>query len=164
MFIKKSSMSCIQKSIDLLSKREYSKQELKTKLLSYGYNLDEIEKTLLKLEDKNLQSDTRFVEFMARKHASKGMSKLSYELKKHDVSLDNYELAKNCLNEIGSEYERAYQTWQKKFAGKTIDKTLIDEKKYLQKQIRFLLTKGFSYEIAKQVLRNNMNNCSFDDE
>ena len=169
MFKKHSSLSCLQKSIELLSKREYSEYQLKNKLLQYGYSIEEIDVTLIKLQEKNWQSNTRFIEYIARKHSSKSINKLNYELKQHNLNDEEKQIAKNMLEQTGSEYDRALQAWYKKFANRPIshneDINQQKTKKNQQKQIRFLLSQGFSYEVIMKVLKNiNENNEIFEDE
>jgi len=157
-------LTCLQKGIYLLSRREYSQIELHKKLLTYGYSLEEVKTTIEKLKEKNWQNDERFAHYIARKNINKGKIKLMQSLKEHALSEDNIKTAKDILEQNGTEYERALSAWERKFDNKALinkDNKILDKQeifkqaqKYQQKQIRFLVTQGFSFEIAIKVIKN----------
>src|SRR5687767_12982961 len=151
--------TCMNKAIALLSRREYSQKELYQKLLSYNYSEEEIQKTICILQSKNLQSDERFAQSQARKYQNKGQSKLSYILKQHNLSEENLSLAILTQKDRGSELERANLAWHKKFANninkfsQKIQQEETEYKKTYQKQMRFMLSQGFTYEICRKVIK-----------
>ncbi len=159
-------ISCLQKSINLLSKREYSQMQLQQKLQLHGYSEDEIKQTLKILQEKNLQSDERFIEHLARKNAYKSQNLLNNQLKQHNVSPECRGRAQQLQQQHGDEFERATLAWNKKFANKlkinlntnTDNIDSIDNKEKLKlynKQLRFLLSQGFSYDTASKVIKLN---------
>ncbi len=167
---KKTKLSCLQKSIALLSRREYSACELKNKLSNYGYDIEEIEVTIQKLQQKKLQSNERFIEYITRKNSNKSFNKLNYELKQHNLTCEEKEAAKHSLEQIGSEYDRACNAWHKKFSNSSYSYYLkinsyedaaqkkVEQNKYYQKQVRFLLSQGFSCDTAIKAIKDLNNN------
>src|SRR5436190_772400 len=99
----KKNLTCLQKGIYLLSRREYSQIELHKKLLTYGYSAEKVQTTIEKLKDKNWQNDERFAHYVARKNINKGKAKLMQSLKEHVLSEDNIKAAKDILEQNGSE-------------------------------------------------------------
>ena len=75
------------KALDLLSRREDSRKEFYLKLTKRFESQENINLTLDRLEEKNLLSDSRFVEeyVQARRKKSFGPIKISAELEKRGV-------------------------------------------------------------------------------
>jgi len=59
-------LSCLEKAVDLLSRRSHSRSELATKLRRRGYELAAIEVTLSKLVDLSYLDDAKFASAKAR--------------------------------------------------------------------------------------------------
>ncbi len=133
----------------LLSKLEYSQQQLREKLLARNnISTTEIEQLLEEFADQGWQSDSRYIKGLLSKCLSKyyGLArirqKVVYEKKMPQEVLDNalatlevdwFELAKKC--------------YLKKYA----DKPIIDEKdKY--KRLQYLLRYGHTFEMAQYAL------------
>src|SRR5699024_3692243 len=101
--------------IAFLSRREHSSYELKNKLLRYTDDQQAIDNVLQRLQKENWQSDQRFVEnFIELKKYKWGNKRIYYELEKH-------QLDKNLILELQeqlleTEFDRAYQVWERKFA------------------------------------------------
>ena len=74
--------SIYNKSLDLLSRREHSRKELKDKLLLRFDSNELIQTTLDKLESNNLINELRFAEAYVRNRKRKGFGpkKILYEL------------------------------------------------------------------------------------
>ncbi|MEN9756769.1 MAG: hypothetical protein RL755_956 [Pseudomonadota bacterium] len=76
----------------LLTFREHSQKELRTKLIQKGYLLNDIQPIIDQLAHDNWQSDTRFAESYARHRLRKGYGEIAirYELKQKgiDFALD----------------------------------------------------------------------------
>jgi regulatory protein len=158
----------MQKAIQFLSRQEYSQKQLYDKLSLHGYTIEDIENTIQKLQQKNLQSDARFAEMIARKHSYKGINKLNYTLKQHELSTEHHTLALNTLNTTGDEYTRIKMAWYKKFGrmnniieinnnededSDSLNNTKQQQYKLEQKYIRFLLGQGFNYDMIRKFLR-----------
>ena len=133
-----------------LAKREYSFHELVNKTLNYaeelGLNKKDCEFIISKLREQNLQSDQRFCESYINSKKNKfGAQKIVFELTQKGVSED---LVATFIGElVRSEYDLALQVWNKKYSHVTQD---INEK---AKQIRFLQSRGFSFETIKKIIK-----------
>ena len=120
-----------------MGKRDYSRMELRKKILSYSESL-EISKTDLELilddlEKKDWLSDDRFSEqFVSTKKRKFGTKKITHELKMRGVDESIIFLAK--------------QIWERKFNQIPVT---IDEK---AKQIRFMQSRGIEPSIIHQIL------------
>ena len=132
-----------------MGKRDYSRIELRNKILSYseslGINKVDLELVLDELENKDWLSDDRFAEqFVLSKKRKFGVRKIAHELKLRGVD----ELIINrVLGEIkDDEFILAKKIWEKKFNQIPIT---IDEK---AKQIRFMQSRGIEIAIIHQIL------------
>ena len=132
-----------------MGKRDYSRIELRNKILSYseslGINKVDLELVLDELENKDWLSDDRFAEqFVLSKKRKFGVRKIAHELKLRGVD----ELIINrVLGEIkDDEFILAKKIWEKKFNQIPIT---IDEK---AKQIRFMQSRGIEGAIIHQIL------------
>lgn len=132
-----------------MGKRDYSRMELRNKILNYseslGINKVDLELVLDELENKDWLSDHRFAEqFVLSKKKKFGVRKIAHELKLRGVD----ELIINrVLGEIkDDEFILAKKIWEKKFNQIPIT---IDEK---AKQIRFMQSRGIEIAIIHQIL------------
>lgn len=186
-----------QRALYLLARREYSRHELRLKLLSalqrrsqISFQDDEvlttttaeenvefsrndhfealIDSLLLELELAGWQSDRRFLASLVRRKAERtGARLLIPELKTHELPADLMEVAREQLN--ASEFERALALWRRRFGDKTLSvlstkNDRIEEGlssaelaaiQYKEKtrQLRFLVSRGFSSAVALAVLK-----------
>lgn len=142
------------KVLDLLSRRDYSYQELYQKLCKYSEDLDLIKKVLDEMVAKNFINEERFIaNFIHNKSQRYGSLKIKYLLK-HKT--DNSQLVNQIYQESDiDELASARQIWQRKF-GQTPAKSWAEK----AKQIRFLLSRGFNMGIIQKVLAIS----EFDDE
>ena len=133
-----------------LAKREYSFHELVNKTHNYaeelGLNKKDCEFIISKLREQNLQSDQRFCESYINSKKNKfGAQKIVFELTQKGVSED---LIATFIGElVRNEYVLALQVWNKKYSHTTQD---IKEK---AKQIRFMQSRGFSFETIKKIIK-----------
>lgn len=128
-------------AIRLLSRREYSRQEIQQKLQQKGCEQSDIDQVLALLVESGAQSDERFAEHFARFRASKGYGpkRIRMELKEKGVDSSVIELGLE-LAEVNW-YERAAEVYSKKFKGQVADSW--EEK---SRHSRFLAYRGFSRE------------------
>lgn len=137
------------RAVRYLSRREYSRLELEKKLRAYlteDESEDDLTAVLNDLEQKGYLSDERFAQSRARVRAARyGNARVAYELKASGVSSELIATAIEELEE--TEAERAKALWQKRF-GKPAE-----DYKERAKQMRYLLARGFSMEVARQVVR-----------
>ncbi len=138
------------KSLDLLSRREHSRKEIKEKLLLRYENTEQINVVLKKLVSNNLINDSRFAEayVLNRKRKGFGPKKIIFEL----ISKGVKESIANEVVEIeGGWIEAARSAFKKKYK----DDQNIETKEQL-KQKTFLQNRGFGFKEIESVFTNDM--------
>ena len=138
------------KSLDLLSRREHSRKEIKEKLLLRYENTEQINVVLEKLVSNNLINDSRFAEayVLNRKRKGFGPKKIIFEL----ISKGVKESIANEVVEIeGGWIEAARSAFKKKYK----DDQNIETKEQL-KQKTFLQNRGFGFKEIESVFTNDM--------
>ena len=152
-----------QEGLRLLVRREHSRAELRQKLGQYlnkapaAVELDEnirtelLEAALDALNDKRWQSDERFAQQRVTQRGKRyGNQRLKQELAQRGVDSETIESA---LETGESELARCHQVWLKKFGGPASDR------EGLAKQLRFLQYRGFSGDIIRRVLNNDLSDA-----
>lgn len=145
-------LSLFARATAALSRRDYSKKELAQKLRRGLYedeSPDEVDDVLNKLETLGYLSDARFAEGRARVRASNlGDARIRRELRQHGVGEDEVKAAMQSIEE--PEAVRAYRVWLRRF------KECPKDRKEREKQIRYLLYRGFSMSAASDVIRGRV--------
>lgn len=142
---KKAGPSLKARAIDLLSRREHSRVELRRKLLRHAEDPDQVDSLLDELAQQNWQSDERFVRSHLNRRANKfGTYRLLQELRQHGVDESHIQAAQTDLKE--TEFERAYDIWERKFG-----QAPTDQKAYA-KQYRFMANRGFGSGVLRRIL------------
>ena len=138
------------KSLDILSRREHSKKEIKEKLKKRFNEKEIVDDVVLKLLGNNLVNYKRFAEsyVTTRKRKGFGPKKIMFEL----ISKGVEELiAKEVISLEGGWSEAAKLAYTKKFVNnfnyKNKDKV---------KQKSFLQNRGFSFQQIESVFSNDM--------
>ena len=130
------------KALDILSRREHSISQLKSKIRKFHDDEEQIEELINKLIDKNLLSDKRFAETLIKSKSEVGYGPNYIEqlLQKNLISKNDYDLYSpnidwhaNCKNIA-----------EKKIGNKRLNY------KDKQKILRFLSYRGFTYEIIME--------------
>lgn len=137
------------KALRLLTTREHSREELLRKLaqararrtsqdaVNAVEKKDEIERLLDDLAAAGWQSDERYAEAMVRRLAGQASRRyIENKLAEAGIKKDAASLALDALEQDDAEVAQAL--WQRRFGGETPA-----DDKVRQKQIRFLLTRGF---------------------
>ncbi len=144
-----------------LSRREYSRAELARKLAPWAESETQLETLLDELEAQSWLSAQRFAESVLRRQSGRlGNARLLHELKKHQLDEALISHAQTQLQ--GSEYTRAQAVWQKKFGHKILLSKIENNNeraKERAKQMRFLLMRGFSADIAARVVDSDASSC-----
>lgn len=126
-------------AIDLLSRRDHSRQELKQKLLLKGGEADVIADVIDWCTDENYQSDSRYCAMLVRSKVNKGYGPAVVSQAAREQGIDR-ELLTQTLEELEIDwFELALSQYQKKFADKPI--TDFQDK---QKRMGFLQRRGFN--------------------
>ncbi len=130
----------------VLTRKEYSKNDLIEKLALYAENRDEVIELVNELASENYQSDQRLAEMLlaSQKRQGKGPNRIKMALKnkKVDSSLISEELKETDWT------EQAYQLKVKKFGTE-----VANEPKVKAKQIRFLQYRGFDMDAIMKAIR-----------
>jgi regulatory protein len=141
----------MQRAVAALARREHSRAELARKLQRYlaeGTEQSEIDRVLDDLSRKGMLSDVRFAAGLVRTRASRfGMARIRQELKQHGLAP---ELVAQSTTELqGSEFARAREIWQKRFAA--LPKDDVER----ARQLRFLAARGFATDVILRVVRGD---------
>jgi len=129
----------LHKSIDLLSRREHSIQELQQKLLQREFLLEDISPVIDYLLEEDYLNEQRYTESMFRLRVNKGYGKRYIENELSQKGINSSQIS--SANEVQSIdwYLQAELAYSKKFGQKEI----IGQKDKV-KRIRFLQYRGFS--------------------
>jgi len=138
-------LSLRERALGFLSRREYSRQELKRKLAPHAEDRDEVESLLDDFVQRGWLSEVRFTEQIVHARSGKfGAQRIAHELKEKGVSAEAVAAVLPQLKEI--ELETARAVWDKKFG------SLPKDGKDRAKQTRFLMSRGFSLNIIGKLL------------
>jgi regulatory protein len=137
------------RALALLARREHSRAELQRKLAPHTEDPQELTDLLDDLAQRGWLSDARFAEALVHDMQAKfGASRLAYELRERGVEES---VIRDQLAELkDSELERAQQVWQSKFG------VYPEDAKARAKQMRFLQSRGFSFEVIGKIMRGNL--------
>jgi len=146
-----------ERALVLLARREHARAELARKLAPHAESVDELNVLLDDLVARRLLSDERYVEMRMHARGERfGNARLAYELRTQGVS---DELVGAALAGEIDELARARQVWQRKFGnnvGKISEGTNAAAER--ARQVRFLMSRGFSGETIRRVLRGDFEN------
>lgn len=134
------------RALRLLSQREHSRAELLRKLSPHVQEGEDLNAVLDDLQAKDFISETRVVESVLHRRAPRmGASRIRQELQAKGLGAEAVQQAVARLQ--GSEMERAREVWRRKFGEPAADPQA------RAKQMRFLLTRGFSGDVARRVVQ-----------
>lgn len=133
----------------LLTRRDYSKAELKEKLIKYANDAEEVNQLINELELNQYQSDERVAQLTlnSQLRKGKGPNRIKMALKAKQVETD---LIRENMKEIDW-LEQAYQLKIKKFGEK-----IETDPKLKAKQIRFLQYRGFEMDVIMKVIKKSV--------
>ena len=135
------------KALDLVSRREHSRHELRQKLNKrFPETSPIIDEALDKLVLNNILDDERFVEMYLNARARKGFGPKKIEMELYSKKVDSM-LIGNAIEAYESWTENAANELKKKFKG--IKPTDYQSK---MKQKQFLFNRGFSTQIIERIL------------
>jgi regulatory protein len=155
---KKPNLSLRARALQYLARREYSRAELRSKLLKYVQadadaefdsgqsQLGELDTLLDDLTARGWLSDERAVtQLVHAKRSRFGTQRITHELRQKGIA---EELISAALPELkNSELEAARSVWQRKFG------TAPQDAKEKAKQMRFLQSRGFSMDVIFKVMK-----------
>jgi regulatory protein len=133
------------RALALLARREFSRAELRARLIPHAQSEAEIEALLDGLVRRKLLSDQRFVESLVRRRAGRyGIARIRHDLSAHQLEPEQLRQVLQTLS--ASEMERAREVWRKRFGepAQTREERL--------RQMRFLSARGFAADVVRRVV------------
>lgn len=136
-----------QRAVALLARREYARAELSKRLAATGAALADIEVVLDELSAMGLLSDARFAAALVhQKTGDFSRRAIAHALRGKGVDAAESTAALAALDGE-DEFAAAHALWERRFGTPPSD----DREK--ARQVRFLLSRGYSHSIAFKVLR-----------
>ena len=137
-----------ERALGYLGRREYSYQELQQKLRGYAEEQDDLPGLLEDLKKRGWLSEERYTEQIVHARKAKfGSLRVAHELREHGIA---EELVAKAVAEVkNDEVANARAICQKKYG--ELPKNRIE----WAKQARFLQSRGFGFDVIKQVLKSN---------
>lgn len=151
---KKPELSLRTRALQYLARREYSRAELRGKLLPHAQTAEDFEQAapvdldalLDDLTARGWLSDARAAtQLLHAKRSRYGIQRITHELRQKGIAEDLISAALPALKE--SELEAAREVWQRKFG------TLPQDDKEKARQMRFMQSRGFGFDVIFAVLR-----------
>ncbi|KLT72504.1 recombinase RecX [Neisseria arctica] len=142
----KSEKSLRSRAMDILSRREVSRLELKRKLMPYAQSEEELEAVLNEFAERRWQSDERYAEaYVHSKRNRYGSLRIKQALSAKGV---DEATVRELMPDKAGELATAVDLLHKKFKRPGLD---LKEK---QKQVRFLAYRGFSMDMIQTAMKN----------
>lgn len=139
-----------ERALRLLARREHSRAELGRKLAGHAESAEALDAVLDDLVARRLLSDARYVEARLNVRAARfGNARLAQELRTQGV---DDELVRSALADCEEEWVRARQVWRRRFG----DRPASEDAAGRAKEMRFLMSRGFSGETIRRVLRGDL--------
>ena len=133
------------RALRLLSGREHSRLELERKLKRFEEEPGTLERALDELQSKGFINERRVIESVLYRRAAKlGSARIKQELQ--DKGLDREAVSSALAGLQANEHERVLEIWHKKFGA------LPTDAQAAAKQMRFLLSRGFSADVIRRVV------------
>lgn len=143
-------MSAKSVAVKLLSRREHSALEIRRKLAQRDFDENEIEQSIIELQQGGWLSDQRFAEsyIRMRQHKGYGPLRISMELSERGIDED-------IVNDyMPVDNETWLQLLQQQYLKKYRNAPVTDYNDKV-KRIRFLQYRGFPLDMIYQVVNNN---------
>lgn len=145
-------IKCKNSALKIIERTYKSEKELRDKLVLKGYDDHIIKRTINFLREYNLLNDTNYAKMYVKDRSrNQGKNKIKYKLiqKGIDENIIEEELNKIDKDEIK---EVAYEMALKKY--RVLSKRENDNYKLTQKLYRFLMGKGYDYDLIKDVIKS----------
>ena len=145
-------IKCKNTALKIIEKTYKSEKELVQRLALKEYDSHIIKRTIKFMKEYNLLNDNNYANMYVKdKSKTSGKRKIKYILLKKgiDETIIQDELEKIDNNEFKN---AAYEMALKKY--KAINKREVDEYKLMQKLYRFLMGKGYDYDLIKDIVKS----------
>lgn len=127
-----------------------TEKEMKDKLINKGYDEATIKRVISFLKEYNFIDDRKYADmYIKDKQKNSGKNKIKYDLLKRGI---NQSIVDSVTESLTSECEEdsARVLAEKKY--KAIIKREVDRRKIYEKLLRFLVSKGYTWELSKSVI------------
>lgn len=144
-------MKCKSSALKIVERSYKSEKEIENKLRTKEYSKESINRTIEFLREYNLVDDISYTKmYIKDKLKSQGKNKIKYNLKRKGIS---DELIKEELSKVDDDDSKdgAIVLAQKKY--KELQRRESDKYKISQKLYRFLISKGYNYDLASKVIK-----------
>lgn len=144
-------MKCKSSALKIVERSYKTEREVFNKLITKEYSKESINRTIEFLREYNLINDENYVKMYVKdKLNSQGKNKIKYALKRKGIS---DELINDELSKIDYEASKdgAIILAQKKY--NELKRRESDQYKISQKLYRFLMSKGYNYDLISNVIR-----------
>ena len=149
-----SQIRCKNSALRIIEKSCKTEKEVRDKLILKGYEDNSINKSIEFLKEYNFINDSNYTKaFIREKLKSQGSQKIKYTLIQKGISKENIEEELSDLNKE-SEKNIALNIAKKKFD--IIKKKENDNYKISGKLYRYLISKGYEYDITSEVVKEIM--------
>ena len=147
----------LEYTLYLLKIRDRSIGEIRHKMSVRNCSKEEIEEVILFLTDKKFLNDEKFAANFVRNQLiikPQGRYKLEQRLKQLHVDgkIIKDVLGQIDINEEQDSAKELAEKWLRKHTDNSIQIT--EDKKIKEKLLRYLIGRGFDYEIIKEILQN----------
>ncbi|BCZ47906.1 hypothetical protein psyc5s11_39730 [Clostridium gelidum] len=149
-----SQIRCKNSALRIIEKSCKTEKEVRDKLILKGYEDNSINKSIKFLKEYNFINDSNYTKaFIREKLKSQGSQKIKYTLIQKGISKENIE---EELSDLNKENEKniALNIAKKKFD--IIKKKENDNYKISGKLYRYLISKGYEYDITSEVVKEIM--------
>lgn len=151
---KESFIMCRESALRIIERNYKTEKEVREKLVLKGYEQEAIDKAIDFLKEYKFLDDGNYTKmFIKNKLNSQGSQKIKYSLMQKGVSK---EVIEKELSNVDREEEKISALNLAKKKINTIMKRETDTYKISGKLYRFLMTKGFNYELVKEVVKEVM--------
>lgn len=140
---------CFAQLTDMLSRRDYSSGELDSKLKGYGYRAIEIDRALCVAREKRYLDDMRFTTTFIQQRIARGWGrrKIELELRRRHIDVNDIEGYPETFFDEDEDVQHALDALEKK---------RIPDVRPQEKLTRFLVSRGFSYQVARAAVSSRM--------
>ncbi|WP_300385869.1 recombination regulator RecX [Clostridium sp.] len=144
-------IKCKSSALRMVERSYKTQKEIGDKLFTKGYDKEVIERTMEFLKEYEFVNDEAYLNmYIKDKIKGQGQNKIKYDLMKKGIKDTEIHEAISNIDE-DEELEAAKGLALKKY--NVIKKSESDEYKISQKLYRFLITKGYNYDLVKKAIK-----------
>lgn len=148
------SKKAYQTLIRLLGFKDYSEHKLREKLKERGFNPDEIDDAINEVKEKKYLREDLYAESRAKAFMNKGYSQNFIRQK---LSQEHVSVSEEFIDEIYDEHKYSEEDQIKELIQKKLRGKMIEDYNHEAKVIRFVLSKGHSFDSIKSALKQYKN-------